>query len=197
MTDNNQESGTHCESAESGPLDRVFDAALAKYAAVEPRIGFEDRILANLRSKNAAPPQTLWRWSWATAAAAIVIIAGLLAWRSSRPSHPVIANHPAVENNSGNPVHKVASAPTKPEPSPSHRSGPQSSTRPPLATSTAYPKLDVFPSPQPLSEAELALAQYVRSFPSDAKKVAQAQAESEKEILARMQALANQSGQSN
>jgi hypothetical protein len=69
--------------------------------------------------------------------------------------------------------------------------------RPTSAKLAADPKLDVFPSPQPLSEQELALARYVRNFPSDAKLVAQAQAASEKEVLTRMQALANESPESN
>jgi hypothetical protein len=65
------------------------------------------------------------------------------------------------------------------------------------AVAEADPKLDVFPSPRPLSEEELALARYVRHFPSDAKLVAQAQEASEREVLAKMQALANESTESN
>ena len=57
------------------------------------------------------------------------------------------------------------------------------------------PKLDVFPSPHPLSDQELALARYVRNFPADAKVVAESQADSEKEVLAKMQALANESAE--
>ncbi len=34
-------------------LDRMLDAALAKYAAAEPRAGLEARVLANLRARDA------------------------------------------------------------------------------------------------------------------------------------------------
>jgi hypothetical protein len=35
-------------------FDRMLDAALAKYAAVEPRTGLEERVLANLRPSRRA-----------------------------------------------------------------------------------------------------------------------------------------------
>jgi len=182
---------------DSDDLDHALDSVLEKYAAVEPRPGLEDRIFANLRAEKAHPQQySWWRWSWAVAAA-VVMVAALLAWRSTRSSHPVIANHPAVENDSGKPVQHVASGQIKPGPSPRRRSGPRPSTQPHLATVETYPKLDVFPSPRPLSEEELALARYVRNFPTDAQAVAQAQEASEREVLAKMQALATESGQSN
>ena len=37
-------------------FDRMLDAALAKYAAVEPRTGLEERVLANLRAEQARVP---------------------------------------------------------------------------------------------------------------------------------------------
>ena len=67
--------------------------------------------------------------------------------------------------------------------------------RPRAEVVATAPKLDVFPSPHPLSDQELALARYVRNFPADAKAVAKEQADSEKEVLAKMQALANESAE--
>jgi hypothetical protein len=43
------------------------------------------------------------------------------------------------------------------------------------------PKLDQFPSPQPLSAEEIALARYVKNFPKEAQLVADAQEEFELE----------------
>jgi hypothetical protein len=196
--------GSENQGSENDDLDRALDMALAQYAAVEPRLGLEDRILANLRTEQAlARPLPWWRWSWATAAA-IVIIAALLAWKSAKTSHPVVRNHPAAVQTQAltmqapvKPALQVASSATSPKRAPASRLGVRPSIRPHLATATANPKLDVFPSPQPLSEEELALAQYVRNFPTDAKLVAQAQEASEREVLAKMQALANESGESN
>ncbi len=182
-------------------LDRALDIALAQYASVEPRPGLEDRILANLRTEQAAPPLAWWRWSWALVAA-VVVIASLFAWKSAKPSHPVVANHPAPDQTQ--PSTRQAAAKTAPLVASNKsitklapRSGDTQSNKPQTATATATPKLDVFPSPQPLSQEELALAQYVRNFPSDAKAVAQAQDADEREVLAKMQALANESGESN
>ena len=55
-----------------GELDRVLDAALAKYAAVEPRDGLEARILANLRTEQAESLRRVW-WKWALVAATAAI----------------------------------------------------------------------------------------------------------------------------
>ena len=46
----------------------------------------------------------------------------------------------------------------------------------------ANPRLDQFPSPRALSEQEKLLVRYVHEFPEEAVLIAQAQAESEKEI---------------
>ena len=76
-------------------LDRALDAALAKYAAAEPRSGLEDRVLANLRVERAGVrDRAWWRWSVLAVLAAMVIVA--LALRSDRPAHPVVAIHPSV-----------------------------------------------------------------------------------------------------
>jgi hypothetical protein len=54
--------------------------------------------------------------------------------------------------------------------------------RPPQATLANGPRLDHFPSPRPLRDEEKLLVRYVREFPQDAVMIAQAQAESEKEM---------------
>ena len=59
-------------------------------------------------------------------------------------------------------------------------------TRPPAARiPAARPKLDQFPSPQQLSEQELALTKYASTFPDEAALVATAQEEFEKETQRR------------
>ena len=79
---------------EQGELDSALDAALAKYAAVEPRAGLEDRVLANLRIEQARMPvRAWWRWSVAGALAAVVFVALALAWRPFKPSPASVENH--------------------------------------------------------------------------------------------------------
>ena len=52
----------------------------------------------------------------------------------------------------------------------------------PSAVPADGPKLDQFPSPEPLSKEELAMARYVKKFPQDAATIASAQEEFEKEV---------------
>jgi len=45
-------------------FDDMLDAALAKYAAAEPRAGLDERVLANLRAERArVTERACWRWS--------------------------------------------------------------------------------------------------------------------------------------
>ena len=178
-------------------LDHLLDAALTKYAAVEPRPGLEERVLANLRAEQTtARAKTWWRWGMAGALAAVLVVALALALRSGKSSHPVFVDRPAETQPSPTqaPLTANAGAETVPARVPPVRK----QNRQPISTRLAAdPKLDVFPSPRPLSEEELALARYVRNFPSDAKRVAQAQEASERDVLAKMQALAYESTESN
>lgn len=178
-------------------LDRLLDKALAKYAAVEPRVGLEERVLANLRATHTPVADRAW-WRWVLgAAAALVVVAGFLAWRTTGSSHSVVVDHRTVETQPVS-THAAQIAKSTKERNPRHRhSSKKQSRESNVTTVAADPKLDVFPSPQPLTEEELALAQYVRNFPRDATLVAQAQQASDTETLRKMQWLANESAESN
>jgi hypothetical protein len=56
------------------------------------------------------------------------------------------------------------------------------------------PRLDQFPSAQPLSEQEIALARYVSQFPQEATLIARAQGEYEKEIRQQMKNTNSETG---
>jgi hypothetical protein len=166
-------------------LDRTLDAALAKYAAVEPRAGLEDRILSNLRAERSRVPVHPWlRWSVAVTLAAVVVVAVALAWRSSKPTHPVVRLHPSptpqsaqvpatqvASNGAGKPMRGNQAHSQKlvaPQSSRVHRAQPE-------VVASASPRLDQFPSPRPLSEQEKILLDYVGQFPVEAVRVAEAQ----------------------
>jgi hypothetical protein len=176
MTDNNHEhTNPELRRFEHNELERALDAALAKYAAVDPRPGLEERVLAHLR---AAPVPSGWmtwkRWTAAGfAVVAIVLAFGLaMTWRTNRHSQPTIANH--------------SSAPPQPQPqaetpvATNQPRGAQSLTpapkiapsrvhpQPELAAVTKLPRLDQFPSPQPLSDQEKLLANYIALYPQRA-----------------------------
>ena len=178
-----KENQSHKRRAERELLDHELDAALAKYAAVEPRAGLEERVLANLRAERGrTPKRTRWSWSVASAAAAVVVIVMMaLLWRINLRHRPVIAWHPATKAPSvEQPRTRLASN--------SERNGSHMSTHGPatrgalhpartVAGAVAAPKLDQFPSPQPLSEQEKLLARYVEQYPEHSALLARAQTE--------------------
>jgi hypothetical protein len=192
MTDTHK----HLEDAKHDELDKTLDAALARYAAVEPRAGLEDRVLSTLRAEREQIPQRSW-WrvhyiacSMAGALAVVAIVAIALAWRSSGPSHPVVANHSSATTQAPNvPPTQVISNSEDNGVRSSVLSSPRRISAPrsrPAVVASAVPKLDQFPSPQPLSAEEMALVRYVGRFPEEATLIAQAQAEFEKEIQQKM-----------
>ncbi len=166
-------------------LDRILDAALEKYAAAEPREGLEGRVLANLRAERTRVPDRAW-WGVMAALAAIVIVTVTFAWRSGKPSHPVVANRPPITTpNLEHSRPRVASGAGQNDAHP-HASS-QATGRAPHRVrreviAAVNPKLDQFPSRQPLSVQELALARYVSEFPQEATLIARAQEEYEEEI---------------
>ncbi|MGP0017382.1 MAG: hypothetical protein ACLPHP_02340 [Candidatus Sulfotelmatobacter sp.] len=167
-------------------LDSMLDAALAKYAAVEPRAGLEGRVLANVQAeRDRVPNRAWWRWSLAGALAALVVVALALAWRSGKPSHPAVANQfstaPHVPKQPTTPVvatggrNEVRGNQARPqERAALRRAG---MLRPQSKVDAGNPKLDQFPSPRPLSEQEKILESYVANYPEHAALIARARAE--------------------
>lgn len=174
-------------------LDRALDAALAQYARVEPRVGLEQRILANLLAKQTEVPHAAWRrWGLAGFAIAVLIVAVAVGWKSGTTTPSVIADHPwAIPRSSRGPETQVAGGdlnPIRPERQAANR---KAIVHPSPATvaAAATPKLDQFPSPvalnaqdrfpspRPLTEQEKILASYVTQFPMEAALIARAQTE--------------------
>jgi hypothetical protein len=169
---------------EKDDLDLALDAALAKYAAVEPRAGLEQRILTQLQAENARLPNRSW-WQWSAACAIAVLLACMLAlaWRSNRPAKLVVQrpSAPVERAPSATQVEATGEIQTAAAIRQIHKAT-RHQVRPPAVVAADGPKLDQFPSPEPLTKEELALVQYVRHFPSDAVIVASAQEEFEKEV---------------
>jgi len=156
-------------------LDCELDAALARYAAVEPRPGLEERVLANLRSAPAseAPGHNWWRWSVVAAVAAGIVVAIAMAGRSGRPSNPTVAKHSSTAEEPAKPSTRFVSNEQENDTHPRSVQVRQKRPRshPPIVAAVA-PKLDQFPSPQPLNEQEQILADYVRQFHNQAVQIA-------------------------
>lgn len=169
---------------EGDVLDREVDAALAKYAAVKPRPGLEERILANLRSQQThAVDRAWWKWGLAGALAAVVVVAALTL-RSGKPLPPQIVQHPSKIEHSPNPQHlavvaKDARPAVQHVTRPTRTAGGHRAHPAAAAVAEAKPKLDVFPSPRPLSEQEEILESYVNQFRQEAVLIARARSELE------------------
>ena len=172
-------------------LDDKLDVALARYAAVEPRTGLEERMLANMRAERAqVPDHAWWRWGLAVALAATVIVALALTLKSGKQSRPVVAIHSSATTEASKEPAILAASGAGGNQHPLHASiSAKKRTTNHIRRETvvaANPKLDRFPSPQPLSEQELALARYVSEFPQEATLIARTQAEFENEIRQKM-----------
>ena len=155
-------------------LDRILDAALAKYTAVEPRTGLEERVLATLRAEQARVPDRAW-WRWSVLAAMVIVVA-ILGWRSGGPSHPVVANHPSsAREGQAEPTPQIVLNPTPVRKAKARRSHPLVVSRSQL--NLRPPKLEQFPSPQPLSDQEKLLLAYVAEDPERAVLIARAKNE--------------------
>lgn len=165
------------DRSKDNELDRLLEAALAKYAAAEPRSGLEERVLANLRSAAPSANRTWWRWSLVAAATAMLLIVITFAWKSRTPSHPAIASRPAPTGhlNAGPEIYVARRDPTAipPRPRPAHKAH----VLGPAPVVAGAPKLDQFPSPHPLSEQEKILASYIAQFHDEAVMVARARTE--------------------
>jgi len=157
-----------------------LDAALKQYGEAEPRSGLEGRVLATLRVERERRATNQWRWWPALAVLAVVVLIGGAIFLARRPD---VTAPTSATNRADIPV-----APTVPERSiASHDIGVSAIVRPAqsgrphrslhVAHETRTPHLDQFPSPEPLSEQEKILADYVRNFGHEAVLLARAQSE--------------------
>jgi hypothetical protein len=165
-------------------LDRMLDAALTKYAAVEPRTGLEERVLATLRAAHAhVSDRAWWRWGAIAAVVAVFLVTLALTRRSDKQPHPVVANRPGVatqppKERTMQTVSNAQSSGVRPV-----RIRPDAARKvaaplaPPTLAIARPPKLDQFPSPQPLSEQERILQSYVAENPEQAVLLARARTE--------------------
>lgn len=85
-------------------LDQWLDEALSKYSAAEPRLGLEQRVLAQLRSEEKARAERRNWWRWmpafaAIAAALIVAIAVKPYWESKKESVSTFTSPSAPREN--------------------------------------------------------------------------------------------------
>jgi hypothetical protein len=163
-------------------FDRELDGALAQYATVEPRAGLEQRVLTNLQAeREKIASRSWWRWPLTVALAAAVMIAvGVsLMWRSAKTSPVVSVVRPPTSVESGGQDGPILAGEVR-NPAPLISSARRNQTnrdRRRQPTVAAGPKLEQFPSPQPMSEQEKILASYIAQYPEHAALIAEARSE--------------------
>lgn len=159
-------------------FDRILDAALAKYASAEPRTGLEERILATLHSSEIPVSHSAWsRWRLALALAA-VLMALLIGLRSSKPNSEVARHQTPVQLRSSEAEHRLGpDVDVHKHQALIDISAASTITIRRKPKVPKNPKLDVFPSPHPLSEQEEMLARYVAQFNDEAVIVARVRSE--------------------
>jgi hypothetical protein len=197
MEEQNQERGSDGYDQAGDELESVLDAALGKYTGVEPRAGLEERVLANLRAERIlVADHGWWQWRWAVALAAIVAVVVALAWKSGKQSPPIVAKSTSVTMQS--PVSlgpHVASVDGDAARLRGHSV--RYTARHPLPAQSAaavIPRLDVFPSPQPLSEQEKIMASYVAEYPEHAALIARARMDALRRDVEERKAISSDSG---
>jgi len=160
-------------------VDQWLDSALRQYGKADARPGLEIRVLANLKAERdriAAPHR--WWWALGTAAAALAILAAVWVGHSIREGNRRSTAATSTTEPRGESARvELATAPqvARPAKEVAQRRPPRHTVR---STKAAIaPKLEQFPSPQPLSEQEQTLMSYVAKYPDSAALVAQAQAE--------------------
>jgi len=169
----------------SAALDKLLDIGLRQFGQADPRPGLEGRILANLQAADARLSH-LGRWWPALAALSAVLLVGMavLAGRERRGNATVQA--PVLQ--ASKPLPQFAQVPnaavTRPALKPQRMAG----LKQPIQEANAVePRLEQFPSPQPLSEQEKLLANYVRERPQEAGLVARARQQLRQEALLEME----------
>lgn len=168
-------------------LDQWLDAALARAGNVEPRPGLENRVLMTLQlERERVKTRSRWWWTLGAAGAAVAIvmwvsipagqpIANRTAGNSTTHGRDVSVSRPAARHRQPGTEHAHVVAPGARRPA---NSG--------IVLHASGPKLDQFPSPQPLADQEQILSRYVCEYPERAILVARAQTQLRKQEAQQM-----------
>jgi len=157
---------------ENEPFDRVIDSALSSYGDSKAGPELAQRVLVRIASEAALRRRwMLWAIALPVAAGLLLLAVFFAAKPGGRPvenaeqAHPsrkpatVAHVEPAVAPRSAPPEHKNARS-----------QQPHRSLAAAAATPAPLPKLDVFPTPEPLTPAEQALVEFAARAPQAERK---------------------------
>ena len=163
-------------------LERWLDAALARGANVEPRPGLENRVLVTLQVERERLTQPS-RWWWVLAVSGTAAAAVIAMWIGLHTRQPL-----PDRTSADSTTHRLnVIRPELPD-RPRHveharvlARGPRPPARSKAVKDATGPRLNQFPSPQPLTDQEQTLSRYVHEFPDRAILVARAQTQLRKQ----------------
>jgi len=160
-------------------IERLLDSALAQYGKVEPRMGLESRVLANLRAERQQMTfRKRWHW-WALGLASAAALVAII-WWGALPAQRKTPHEAAKTDQTHSPADLFAN--NEPQEKRLMRAAESPFAKRPRTLSHAQPQQDhearraQFPSPAPLSPQEQLLARYVSQFPDEAARTAQSEA---------------------
>lgn len=157
---------------EKNELDLLIDSALATYAGAED--GLEDRILARVAEMQAARRlvrRRMWMLAVAVPVAACLLLLILVPhWRAvTLPKENAWGNSTTARSVQPAPAPRAKTTIKESQPgttrSPIRIASAARSERQKMMGHPSLPKLDVFPTPQPLSPEEHALVAFVTQAP--------------------------------
>jgi hypothetical protein len=147
-------------------LEARMDAALRSYAepgqVAEPRVAVA-RILERAREEKGARQR--WRGWWLMApltASLVVIVAAALVWMGHGPRVPEIAWRPGAPGVMAGAEARAERDAGRREDR-KHNSGIRRRVKP--GSEVPLPRLEIFPAPQPLTDAEQTLARFAATAP--------------------------------
>jgi hypothetical protein len=149
---------------ERDELDRILNQALFAYPA-EPLLGIEARLLRRVRNEGRATQRTslastFWSRALGAGLAVALVAAGVFLSRSGLVKKTANPNPTAAAR----PVNSVkAAAETTPPEAGTRENQEIEGTIRGAVRRSALPKLDVFPTPSPLTPEELALARMTKA----------------------------------
>jgi hypothetical protein len=168
---------------EQDELDLLVRSALSTYGDPGPESGLEKRILAHIAAEGLAATKRGWLpWAIALPVAAGLLL--LLVLSGSRHTRPLIGHvdqtpwqqHTPANAGGSNASTASRTAATRRAKAPLVQPSPRMAAV--TAKAAPLPKLDVFPSPQPLSPEEQALVDFAAHAPkSELKALADAQSQ--------------------
>jgi hypothetical protein len=181
----NMDSGQHGRNA-AGDVDQWLEDGIGAYSQAEPRAGLEGRVLAGIAAQGR---QTRWRFAWwgvlafGCAVSAIAVVWLGLGDRKSPLPGPIakvtVPERVVPEQSDEAAIRDDESSVGTTSAQDRSRPGQATPVRQKLTRTTPRrtPRLEQFPSPQPLSEQERILMSYVAKYPETAVLVAQARTE--------------------